>query len=357
MTTEPTTDKTTEMATVPKEEEKPQEFGLIPKDIMIAEKLAEKLAKTNFIPLAYRGKPNDVLACVMHGAEVGLAPMQALQNIAVINGRPSVWGDGSLALAQKHPAYVGHEERSIAEIRKTGEAICKFFRRGTDGVIRTYTGTFSLVDAAEADLVHVNEHGKVTKTGKGKEHTWGKYWPRMLQMRARGFSIRDGFSDALKGLIMREEAYDYRPLKEAEYVEVPMPKSTDDVNQDGEKVNKITPHVHEAKETPRKSYGIVNEPDPPGMSEEANSDADPESTTKFELNGVTYETAGIERNTLLAVWDTAKSFDKQFGKGEAKAFMTEIHGVTSTKSLTDEKGQDLCIKMDSKIQEAVDANI
>ncbi|MFZ8927531.1 MAG: hypothetical protein ACO3CU_12320, partial [Candidatus Nanopelagicales bacterium] len=34
------------------------------------------------------------------GREIGLGTLQALQSIAVINGRPSVWGDAMLALVR-----------------------------------------------------------------------------------------------------------------------------------------------------------------------------------------------------------------------------------------------------------------
>jgi hypothetical protein len=42
--------------------------------------------------------------------ELGFMPMQALQSIAVVNGRPSVWGDGFLALIMSSPLYLDHDE-------------------------------------------------------------------------------------------------------------------------------------------------------------------------------------------------------------------------------------------------------
>ena len=40
------------------------------------------------------------MIAIMHGLEVGLSPLSALQRIAVINGRPTIWGDGALALVK-----------------------------------------------------------------------------------------------------------------------------------------------------------------------------------------------------------------------------------------------------------------
>ena len=59
------------------------------------------------MPREFQAKPNNILVAVQWGFEIGLAPMQALQNIAVINGRPSLWGDSLLALVKGHKAFAG----------------------------------------------------------------------------------------------------------------------------------------------------------------------------------------------------------------------------------------------------------
>src|SRR3954468_12778978 len=48
-------------------------------------KFAEIAARSQFVPANYRGHPEDILLAVQLGHEVGLRPMQALQNISVIN--------------------------------------------------------------------------------------------------------------------------------------------------------------------------------------------------------------------------------------------------------------------------------
>ena len=65
-----------------------------------AMKLATIIAGSDLAPKDFRGKPDNVLVAIQMGSELGLAPMQAVQNIAVINGRPSVWGDALLAIVQ-----------------------------------------------------------------------------------------------------------------------------------------------------------------------------------------------------------------------------------------------------------------
>ena len=92
---------------------------LEPKTLTEAMQFAEVLSKSGILSDDYQGKPSNVLVAIQWGYEVGLAPMQALQNIAVINGKATVWGDSALALVKSHPAFRGHQEWLEGE-----EAIC-----------------------------------------------------------------------------------------------------------------------------------------------------------------------------------------------------------------------------------------
>lgn len=149
---------------------------------------AKIIADSDLAPKDYKGKPGNVLVAIQYGMEIGLKPLQAIQNIAVINGRPCVWGDAMIALVQGHPLC-----EYIKESIHDGKATCTVKRRGDED---EYTVTFSVDDAKKAGLF-------------GKAGTWQQYPNRMLQMRARGFALRDKFSDILKGLISKEEAMDY----------------------------------------------------------------------------------------------------------------------------------------------------
>ncbi len=150
--------------------------------------VAEIIAKSSFCPKAFQGKTGDVLVCMQFGKEIGLKPLQALQNIAVINGKPSIWGDAMLALCQQHPSYEYVAEEYDAA---TMTATCRAKRKGQPEVV----GRFSKAQAEKAGLWGKN--------------VWASYPDRMLAMRARGFALRDTWADALKGLISAEEAQDY----------------------------------------------------------------------------------------------------------------------------------------------------
>ena len=163
-------------------------FSLAPKNIDEAMNLASMICNSQLCPKNYQRKPEDTLVAMMMGNELGLNPLQAIQNIAVINGRPSIYGDALMALVQNHPAFGGVSE-SFDDSSMT--AICIVHRKGGD----KHEQRFSQADAQNAGLW-------------GKQGPWTQYPKRMLAMRARGFALRNQFADALAGLITREEAED-----------------------------------------------------------------------------------------------------------------------------------------------------
>ena len=163
-------------------------FSLQPQNVTEAMQMAEMLSKSQMIPKNYQNKPQDTLVAMMMGSELGLHPIQALQNIAVINGKPSIYGDAMLALVQNHSAFGGIQE-SFDEAAQV--ATCIVWRKSGE----KHTVTFSQADAKQAGLW-------------GKPGPWTQYPKRMMTFRARGFALRDQFADALAGLISREEAED-----------------------------------------------------------------------------------------------------------------------------------------------------
>ena len=152
--------------------------------------LADKLSKAELVPQQYRGKPNNILVAIQWGMELGLTPMRALQSIAIINGKASIYGDELLGLVKSHPAFRGCEEKVENNV-----ATCTI-KRDVAGEMEVTERTFSKDDAVKSKLW-------------GKAGPWQQYPDRMLQMRARGFAIRDAFPDAIKGIITYEELRDY----------------------------------------------------------------------------------------------------------------------------------------------------
>ncbi len=187
----------------------PQAFT--PRDAASALVIADHLAKSGMVPKDYIGKPGAVFAAMEMGAHLGLSAMQACQSIAVINGRPALWGDGALGVVQAHPSFAGIDEDGPTQALAAKRGRCKISRL-VHGAINVCERTFSLDEAKTAGLA-------------GKQGPWTQYPGRMLQMRARSLAMRDLFSDALKGLGIAEEVIDVPAT--VTVVEDMMPRATD----------------------------------------------------------------------------------------------------------------------------------
>ncbi len=191
---------------------------LSPQTFEQAERYADKIAASSLCPIAFKGKGGDVLIAMQMGAEVGLSPMQALQNIAVINGRPSLWGDAALGVVRSHIHCKSVREWPEGDIKDgTYTAYCAVRRKGQEEEIRS----FSIDMAKKAGLW-------------GKTGPWTNYPERMLQMRARSWAIRDTFPDALRGLQIAEEAQDIidiTPRQNTQKVELMTSRLTTPISQ------------------------------------------------------------------------------------------------------------------------------
>ncbi len=157
-----------------------------PQSFEQALQFSQYLADSELVPKDYRGKPGNCLIAMQWGSELGLKPLQALQNIASINGRPALWGDAVIALVRASPLC-----EFVIETDDGQTATCRVKRRGEPEQSRT----FGMDDARTAGLL-------------GKQGPWTQYPKRMRQMRARAFALRDVFPDVLRGLPVAEEVMD-----------------------------------------------------------------------------------------------------------------------------------------------------
>lgn len=189
----------TALATAPR-----QQFDLSPQTFDQALTFSKYLAESDLVPKDFKGRPGNCLVAIQWGAELGLKPLQAMQNLAVINGRPALWGDAVIALVRSSPLC-----EYVVETDDGSTATCKVKRRGEPEQVRT----FSMDDARAAGLA-------------GKQGPWTQYPKRMRQMRARAFALRDVFPDVLRGLPVAEEVMDTQTEKHMGPAEVVPPAVT-----------------------------------------------------------------------------------------------------------------------------------
>jgi hypothetical protein len=173
-------------------------FGLLmsPQTIEQVQTFCTMLSKTDFVPKAFRGKPDSIMVVGAMGARLGVDVFSAMAGIADINGRPSVWGDLLLAVCMNNPHFEDCLESFEGKpYEDTFRAVCIAKRKGREPIVRS----FSVIEAKEAGLWK-------------KEGPWSKTPQRQMQMRARAFALRDTFADTLAGFKMAEEMADADPI-------------------------------------------------------------------------------------------------------------------------------------------------
>ncbi len=140
-------------------------------------KTAQRISNTPFVPTAFRGKPESVFAAVLYGEELGLGPMQSLNSIHVIEGKPSMAPELMRALVFK----AGH--RIDVKVCMNDEVILYGCRAdsGSEATVK-----WTMKDAQNAGLA-----------GRG---AWKTYPRAMLLARATSELCRMLFADVVAGL-------------------------------------------------------------------------------------------------------------------------------------------------------------
>lgn len=167
-----------------------------------AYRLSKNLALASVLPDALRGKPSDVLAIVLYGQELGLAPMQSIQSIYVVRGKAQMSADLWTALARK----AGHKVRwGDCDDKSATVTIVR-----CDDVDHPHTFTFTVDDAVKAGLCEVKDGKVIARSQSGKPTPWETYTARMLRNRAVSFAGKSECPEVALGFGI-EGDYDYVP--------------------------------------------------------------------------------------------------------------------------------------------------
>jgi hypothetical protein len=222
------------------------------------------VAKSGLAPKGIQTQ-EAIFVAIQMGLEVGLTPMAALQNIAVINGRPSIWGDAQLAIVRRTGLLEIFDEwyevkgarvaRNPSEYTPDVTAVCRVKRAGYP----PQEVAFSVADSKMAKLW-------------GKEGPWTTNPGRMIKYRARAFCLRDAFGDALKGMLTAEEAGDLDKIRNvspgrgiAQFVGAGNTDTVEQESSDGTSESNPPPSAKtfdgmpEAKLTPGQKLGSILE--------------------------------------------------------------------------------------------------
>lgn len=175
--------------------------AIIPTDLDQVWRLAQMAAVGKMAPKSLvdgKNKDEAIAACaiaILAGAELGLTPLMALRSYAVVNGRPSLWGDGIKAV-----------------VRQSGR--CEYIRTGSDQTLGWCEAKRS--DTGETKRVEFTfEQAKLAGLDK-KSGPWSQgYRDVMMERRATNRCLNDLFADVLGGIVDADEAMEDGPIVDA----------------------------------------------------------------------------------------------------------------------------------------------
>lgn len=148
--------------------------------------MASVLCKSGLIPSGLNS-PEKVFVALQWGHELGLSPMVAVNNVAVINGKPTLSADIMSAVVRRSPEYGGIKWIEMSDTK----AECEITRVLPNGEKEVQRSCFTMDDAVKAGLA-------------GRD-VWKKYPRRMLKHRCLSYGLKDVFPDLLAGLYDPEE--------------------------------------------------------------------------------------------------------------------------------------------------------
>ena len=141
-----------------------------------AYRLSQNLALATVLPRDLRGKPSDVLAIVLYGRDLGLSPMQSIQGIYVVKGKPQLSATTWTALARRagHKVTWGACDDKSATVTITR----------VDDPDNPHTETFTIDDAVQARLCRIEDGKVIARSQGGDALPWETYTKTMLRNRA-----------------------------------------------------------------------------------------------------------------------------------------------------------------------------
>lgn len=151
---------------------------------------AERLAAADLLPAALRRRPANLLLVLEYGRALGLPPAAAIQQVAVVDGRPQITATLAATLARR----AGHRLRVSADDEQATAELVR-----ADDPEHVFAVSWDLARAERAGLA-----------GRG---AWRQYPRAMLTARATLEVVRLGAPEVLVGMHGVEELGDVPPAE------------------------------------------------------------------------------------------------------------------------------------------------
>ena len=146
--------------------------------------IAKVMCSTNLVPKSYKNHPEDGAAAIMYGMELGLNPIQSLQQVVVIQGKPTIEARTMVALLKMRGYKFETVESSTQRVTVRGVS-----PRG-----ETEESTWTM--------------DRVSKAGLMKNALYSKIPEQMLYARAATEVCRRLAPDVLLGISYAKEEMD-----------------------------------------------------------------------------------------------------------------------------------------------------
>jgi hypothetical protein len=169
-------------------------------DLDQAYRLSQALAMAEIVPDKLRGKPGNVLAIMLYGQDLGMSPMQAIQGIYVVKGKPQLSGTTWLSLARR----AGHKVRFL----ETTNERCTIEITRADDPQHPHIETYTLEDAVTANLVRIKDGKPYARGSKGDALPWELHTRTMIRNRAISNAAKAACPEVALGFAV-EGDYDY----------------------------------------------------------------------------------------------------------------------------------------------------
>ncbi len=265
-----------------------------------AHRIGSALCSTAFVPVAFRGKPEEAAAAILYGDEIGLTPTQALQSVHVISGRPGLYARTMVALLLSRGHEVWTVEKSDAKVTVAGK------RKGS---------------------THVHEEtwttARAQKAGYTTNKKYGTDPQAMLYARAAADVCRQVAPDALAGL-------DYA-VEELEMLDAPTVT--------------VTRTTSPATKAQRKPAAAPLEPDEPPLEPEATPAAELRSDAQMRMLWALAKESGMDEAAFRVYIDreTGREVEstKTLTKDEARRLIDKLEPAPVDAEAYDENGEPL----------------
>jgi len=200
MTDQTDTSSQTPAASSERPEDSEPSTALVPlTEVPFTWKTAHMLADSPTLPKHLVGKVEDIVATILNGRELGLQPMESINNLYMVNGKISLSGKTMLGLIRR----AGH--RPKLDITTKGTAI-ECYRLIEDGTQELQgTVTFDTEDVKTAKL--------------SKKDTYIEYPQMMMAWRAVSMAARFFYSDCITAASYTPEEVDMEEFATAEMAE------------------------------------------------------------------------------------------------------------------------------------------